>query len=223
MNNLSYITKTPLLLVLLSLSLLSACTTTPTNLVPIQVDKVSQANAWEMRGKLAVKTPEDSFSTNLYWLHTQTKNEFKLTTMLGTTLLSLTTEHGMARLEVDGKTYEHHDAQQLLTNVTGWSIPVDALPLWITGQVSSDDEVSSFDEKNRPVSLFTPLETPPWQVEFLKWQHQSGAQIPRLLQLKRVDLRLKIQVTQWQALANNDLVPSTNQINKNAEIDASTR
>ena len=223
MNNLSYITKTPLLWVLLSLSLLSACTTTPTNLVPIQVDKVSQANAWEMRGKLAVKTPEDNLSTNLYWLHTQTKNELKLTTMLGTTLLSLTTEHGMARLEVDGKKYEHHDAQQLLTNVTGWSIPINSLPLWITGQVSPDDEVSSFDEKNRPVSLFTPLETPPWHVEFLKWQQQSGTQIPRLLQLKRVGLRLKIQVNEWQALANSDLVPSTNQINKNAEIDASTR
>ena len=176
-----------------------------------------------MRGKLAVKTPEDNLSTNLYWLHTQTKNELKLTTMLGTTLLSLTTEHGMARLEVDGKTYEHHDAQQLLTNVTGWSIPVNSLPLFITGQVSPDDEVSSFDEKNRPVSLFTPLETPPWHVEFLKWQQQSGTQIPRLLQLKRLGLRLKIQVNEWQALANSDLAPSTNQINKNAEIDASTR
>ncbi|AQS39445.1 outer membrane lipoprotein LolB [Shewanella psychrophila] len=208
---------------LLSLSLLSACTTTPTNLVPIQVKKVSQANAWEMRGKLAVKTPEDNFSTNLYWLHTQAKNELKLTTMLGTTLLSLTTEHGMARLEVDGKTYEHHDAQQLLTNVTGWSIPVNALPLWITGQVSPDDEVSSFDEKNRPVSLFTPSETPPWQVDFLKWQHQSGAQIPRLLQLKRVDLRLKIQVNEWQALANSELSPSKNQIKNNTQMNASTR
>ncbi|SQH77972.1 Outer-membrane lipoprotein LolB [Shewanella benthica] len=223
MNNLSYITKTPLLLVILSLSLLSACTTTATNLVPIQVDKVSQAHAWEMRGKLAVKTPKDSFSTNLYWLHTQTKSELKLTTMLGTTVLSLITEHGMTRLEVDGKTYEHHDAQQLLTKVTGWSIPVNALPLWITGQVSPDDEVSSFDEKNRPVSLFTPLESPPWQVEFLKWQHQSGAQIPRLLQLKRVDLRLKIQVNEWQALADSDRVPTTNKIKKNTPINASTR
>ncbi|EDQ00440.1 lipoprotein insertase outer membrane protein LolB [Shewanella benthica] len=216
MNNLSYITKTPLLLVILSLSLLSACTTTATNLVPIQVDKVSQAHAWEMRGKLAVKTPKDSFSTNLYWLHTQTKSELKLTTMLGTTVLSLITEHGMTRLEVDGKTYEHHDAQQLLTKVTGWSIPVNALPLWITGQVSPDDEVSSFDEKNRPVSLFTPLESPPWQVEFLKWQHQSGAQIPRLLQLKRVDLRLKIQVNEWQALADRD--PTTNKIKKTHQL-----
>lgn len=208
---------------ILSLSLLSACTTTPTNLVPIQVEKVSQANAWEMQGKLAVRTPQDNFSTNLYWLHTQKKDELKLTTMLGTTLLTLTTEHGMTRLEVDGKTYEHHDAQQLLTNVTGWSIPVSALPLWITGQVSPDDEVDSFDEKNRPVSLFTPLETPQWRVEFLKWQQQSGAQIPRLLQLKRTDLRLKIQVNQWQALATSDLTPSTNQLKNNIQVNASSR
>lgn len=176
-----------------------------------------------MRGKLAVKTPKDSFSTNLYWLHTQTKSELKLTTMLGTTVLSLITEHGMTRLEVDGKTYEHHDAHMLLTRVTGWSIPVNALPLWITGQVSPDDEVSSFDKKNRPVSLFTPLERPPWRVEFLTWQHQSGAQVPRLLQLKRGDLRLKIQVNEWQALANSEQAPTTNHIRKNTPMNASTR
>ncbi len=214
MNNLSYFTKTPLLLMILSL--LSACTTTSTNLIPIQVDNVSQANAWEIRGKLAIKTPNDSFSTNLYWLHTQTKSELKLTTMLGTTVLSLTTEHGITRLDVDGKTYKHHDAQQLLTKVTGWSIPINALPLWITGQVSPEDKVSSFDEKNRPVSLLTPLETPPWHVEFLKWQSQSGAQVPRLLQLKRVGLQLKLQVNQWQALANSDLAHSQYQIKNSA-------
>ncbi len=208
---------------ILSISLLSACTTTPTNLVPIQVDDVSQAKAWEIRGKLAIKTPKDSFSTNLYWLHTQTKSEFKLTTMLGTTVLSLTTEHGITRLDVDGETYKHHDAQQLLAKVTGWSIPINALPLWITGQVSPEDKVSSFDENSRPVSLFTPLETPPWHVEFLKWQQQNGTQVPRLLQLKRAGLRLKLQVNQWQALANADLASSQNQIKNSAPFNASTR
>ena len=208
MNNLSYLTKYSLLATLICLSFLSGCTTTPINLVPINVDKVSQAKAWEMKGKLAVRTQNENFSTNLYWLHTQFRDELRLTTMLGTTILSLTTERGLTRLELDGKVYQHDDAQQLLTNVTGWSIPVQALPLWITGQASADDLIDSFDEKNRPVMLTTPLQSPPWHVEFQQWQQQSGAELPRMLQLKRADLRLKIQVSQWQALANQNV--STN-------------
>lgn len=205
MNNLSYLTKLSLLATLICLGFLSGCTTTPINLVPINVDKVSQAKAWEMKGKLAVRTPNENFSTNLYWLHTQFRDELKLTTMLGTTILSLTTEQGLTRLEVDGKVYQHNNAQQLLTNVTGWSIPVQALPLWITGQASADDLIDSFDEKNRPVILTTPLQSPSWHVEFQQWQQQSGAELPRMLQLKRADLRLKIQVSQWQALANQNM------------------
>lgn len=201
MNNLSYFTKTKLLWVILSLSLLSACATkTPDNLIPIQVNHVSQTQAWEMQGKLAVKTPNNKFSTNLYWLHTPDSNELKLTTMLGTTVLSLTTQHGIARLEVDGKIYEHHDAQELLTEITGWSIPVDSLPLWITGQTDIDDKIISQDQQLRPQVLLSSSDTP-WRVEFKSWQQQSGAQLPRLLQLTKDQLRLKIQISQWQALA----------------------
>lgn len=202
MNNLSYFTKIKLFWVILSLSLLSACATkTPENLFPVKVSDVSQTQAWEMRGKLAVSTPDDKFSTNLYWLHTPDSNELKLTTMLGTTVLSLTTQQGIARLEVDGKVYKHHDAQELLTEITGWAIPVDSLPLWITGRADIDDKLISQDKQLRPKVLLSLRDTHPWRVEFISWQQQSGAQLPRLLLLTKDQLKLKIQISQWQALS----------------------
>lgn len=183
-------------------SLLSACATKiPDNLIPIQVNHVSQAPSWEMQGKLAVNTPDSKVSANLYWLHTPDSNELKLTTMLGTTVLSLTTRQGIAKLEVDGKVYEHNDAQKLLTEITGWSIPVDSLPLWITGQADNNDKIISQDEQLRPNVLLSLSDSPPWQVTFKSWQKQSGAQLPKLLQLTKSQLKLKIQINHWQALA----------------------
>ncbi len=208
MNNLNYLTKKSLFWVLLSVFMLSACSVTPPdNFIPVQVDDVSNAQAWEMQGKLAVRTSKDKFSTNIYWFHTDKKNELTLTTMLGTTVLSLTTLEDEARLEVDGKVYQDNDAQRLLTRVTGWSIPVDALPLWITGQLSDNDERLAQDEQQRPIKLTT-QDLPPWEVEFISWQQQSGAELPRLLQLKREDLRLKLQISHWQALSATHLLPS---------------
>ena len=201
MNNLSLFTKIKLLGIIFCASLLSACATKiPDNLIPIQVSHVSQVQSWEMQGKLAVNTPDNKFSTNLYWLHTPDSNELKLTTMLGTTVLSLTTRQGIAKLEVDGKIYEHNDAQKLLNEITGWSIPVDSLPLWITGQADINDKIISQDGQLRPNVLLSLSDPLPWQVKFKSWQKQSGAQLPRLLQLTKGKLRLKIQINHWQAL-----------------------
>ncbi len=191
------------LALLLSLSLLTACTTTPSYLTPIDVENVAQAQSWEMKGRLAVKTPDDNLSSNIYWLHTTDRDELRLTTPLGTTVLTLVSQQGETTLEVDGKQYQHHDAQQLLSNVTGWSIPVDALPLWITGQVAPEDDVTSSDQQMRPKRLVTPKHSPTWQVEFKSWQQQSGAELPRLLQLRRGALSLKLQISQWQALTTD--------------------
>lgn len=201
MNNLSSFTKNTYVWVILSFIFISGCSTTiPDNLVPVSVEQVEQAQAWEMQGKLAVRTAEDKFSTNLYWLHTQTSDELKLTTMLGTTVLSLSSTAGDTLLELDGKTYTDTNAQRLLARITGWTIPIDALPLWITGQLSEGDKVMSQDSLNRPIKLINSNQLPAWEVSFKSWQTQSDAELPRLLEINRDDIRLKIQVSKWQAL-----------------------
>ncbi|MGS0690162.1 lipoprotein insertase outer membrane protein LolB [Shewanella sp. 0m-4] len=202
MNNLSRFTKNTYLWLILSTIFISGCSTTiPDNLIPVSVNKVQQAKAWEMQGKLAVRTPQDRFSTNLYWLHSPERDELKLTTMLGTTVLSLSSYAGNATLEVDGKTYTDTDAQRLLTRVSGWSIPIESLPLWITGQLTPGDKLISTDNQGRPVKLVNAELLPPWEVDFKSWQAQSGAEVPRLLNLQRGDIHLKLQLNQWQALA----------------------
>ncbi|ACJ30570.1 Outer membrane lipoprotein LolB [Shewanella piezotolerans WP3] len=216
MNNLSSFTKNTYAWVILSFIFISGCSTTiPDNLVPVSVEQAEQAQAWEMQGKLAVRTADDKFSTNLYWLHTQTSDELTLTTMLGTTVLSLSSTAGDTLLELDGKTYTDTNAQRLLARITGWTIPIDALPLWITGQLSEGDKVMSQDSLNRPIKLINLNQRPAWEVSFKSWQTQSGAELPRLLEINRDDIRLKIQVSKWQALLPEKQIV-TNQPNSTA-------
>lgn len=152
-------------------------------------------------GKIAVKTAEDKFSTNLYWLHQPAANDLRLTTVLGTTVLTLKTNQGMATLEVDGKTYRDNNAQDLLTGISGWSIPLDSLPLWITGQIGSNDKIVSYnpDGTIKQVISYDPQAN--WSVSFLSWQQQSGALVPKLLKIERENVQIKIQTNQWTAVA----------------------
>ncbi|GGQ17934.1 lipoprotein insertase outer membrane protein LolB [Shewanella litoralis] len=187
--------------VIFTLLLLTGCTITPSEQFnPIDVSQASQAKSWELQGKIAVKTADDKFSTNLYWLHQPAENDLRLTTVLGTTVLTLTTNQGMATLDVDGKTYHDSNAQDLLTGISGWSIPLDSLPLWITGQTGSNDNIVSYHSDGTIKQLISSDPQSDWHVTFMSWQQQSGAMVPKLLKIERDDVQIKIQSNQWTAV-----------------------
>jgi outer membrane lipoprotein LolB len=184
------------------LFLLVGCSVTPSeDFIPITVKNAAQAKIWELQGKIAVKTAADKFSTNLYWLHQPAAIDLRLTTVLGTTVLTLKTNQGMATLEVDGKTYRDSNAQDLLTSISGWSIPLDSLPLWITGQIGSNDKIVSYNPDGTIKQLISHDPQANWSVSFLSWQRQSGALVPKLVKIEREDVQIKIQTNQWTAVA----------------------
>lgn len=91
---------------LTALSLLGGCSVTPkVALQPVSVENASDAKAWELKGKLLIRTNGDKVSANLFWLNTPDNAELRLTSMLGTTVLLLTQNRDGATLEVDGKRY----------------------------------------------------------------------------------------------------------------------
>ncbi|MDF0533841.1 lipoprotein insertase outer membrane protein LolB [Shewanella sp. A32] len=181
---------------------MSGCSSlTDKNWVATTVANPQDANAWELQGKLAVISPEEKFSTNLYWLHTPESDQLKLTTMLGTSVMSLSSRAGYAKLEVDGQTYEGDDPQALLNRLSNWQFPLTKLPEWVLGIVADDYQVSR-DINHRPLQLTDSSVFPPWRIQYQGWQAQSGTMVPRLLRLERGGLKLKIQLNQWQALTS---------------------
>ncbi|WP_228729949.1 lipoprotein insertase outer membrane protein LolB [Shewanella avicenniae] len=180
--------------------LLSGCGITPPSAwQPTQVTQVSQAKAWELKGKIAVKTPEQKFSTNLYWLHTPESEELRLTSMIGSTLMLLTSNNRSATLEVDGNTYQGANATELLQHLSGWQIPISQLPQWIVG-LPGNATIIKTDAQGLPQKLQDARQLPPWQIDYKSWQTLQSNQLPRLLTLERGELSLKIQLNEWQAL-----------------------
>ncbi|WP_144213176.1 lipoprotein insertase outer membrane protein LolB [Shewanella donghaensis] len=200
-------------LLLLSCLFLTACSISPPHtLTEVDVKNPHQAQAWELQGKLAFRSDSDKFSTNLFWLHDQIgqhdRNELKLTTMIGTTVLSLKSENGLASIDVQDKTYTDSNPERLIQRVSGMTIPINKLPLWITGQVTEEDQVIEYNEDGSIKYFISAENGENWHVKFASYQTQSGARLPRLLQINRADVQIKIQINQWQALAAQ--APETN-------------
>ncbi|WP_372872260.1 lipoprotein insertase outer membrane protein LolB [Shewanella sp.] len=185
---------------LIAISLLGGCSLTPPKtLVPVAVTSSSDADAWELKGKLLIRTNGDKLSANLYWLNTPDNSELRLTSMLGTTLLLLTQSLDGATLEVDGKSYTDPSPQRLLDNLSGFPLPVNALPFWITGQAMPGDTVE-LDAANRPKTIISADGL--WTIRIASWQTQSGATVPRTLELDHASASIKLQTNEWQALAS---------------------
>lgn len=192
---------------------LTACSISPQHtLTKVEVDASHQAQAWELQGKLAFRSDNDKFSTNLFWFHDLThqddRNELTLTTMIGTTILSLKSENGLASLDVQDKIYTDTNPERLIYRASGMLIPINKLPLWITGQVTEGDQVLEYNEDGSIKRFISNDNGEDWQVSFASYQRQSGANVPRLLQINRADVQIKIQINQWQALAIK--LPETN-------------
>ena len=184
-----------------ALLLLSGCSTLPTQeYQPIEVTNTQEADNWELQGKIAFKSSTDKFSTNLYWFHHLQGNELRLTTPLGTNVLTLKNIQGLATLEVDGKTYHDNDAQALLEGISGITIPFSDIPLWLTGRVGKNDKVISYDSAGQIKQFSSPDAQSDWKVSFINWQQQSGTLVPRQLKIELDDIQIRIQTNLWQAL-----------------------
>ncbi|WP_434926958.1 lipoprotein insertase outer membrane protein LolB [Shewanella sp. HL-SH8] len=193
--------KAHFLVITASILFLSACTSLPTQeYQPIEVTHVKDADNWELQGKIAFKSSTDKFSTNLYWFHHLNGNELRLTTPLGTNVLTLKNDQGLATLEVDGKTYHDNNPQALLEGVSGITIPFADIPLWLTGQIGSKDNVISYNSSGQVLQFNSPDDEADWQVSFVSWQQQSGVLVPKQLKIVRKDVQIKIQTNLWQAL-----------------------
>jgi outer membrane lipoprotein LolB len=195
-----------------ALLLLSACSTLPTQeYQPINVANTQEASNWELQGKIAFKSSTDKFSTNLYWFHHTQGNELRLTTPLGTNVLTLKNDQGLATLNVDGKTYHDNNAQALLEGVSGITIPYNDIPLWLTGRIGTHDKVISYNSAGQIKQFSSPDAQSDWKVSFINWQQQSGALVPRLLKIERNDVQIRIQTNLWQALDAKVKSPNVNQ------------
>ena len=134
-----------LALLLVSLVFVS-CSTRP----PEQVDLNSQQhqvalanlNHWQIRGRLGFKSPEQKpQSASLSWSQNLNEYQLSLNTILGTSILSMQgNEHG-ATLKADDETYTGANASELIWQITGWTLPIEQLPIWIKGKSLAGDKV----------------------------------------------------------------------------------
>jgi outer membrane lipoprotein LolB len=158
---------------------------------------LNQLTKWQLSGKAAVKTPQESGSLAIEWTELA-PNKFHLSLLgpLGSGAATLIAKPGLVSLSTsDGAHYTAVTLSQLLAKQRIVNIPVTYLTYWIRGLPAATLAYQAqFDAQNR----LSVLNQQGWQVRFLSYTTVANIDLPEKIEIHSRDLQFKIIIYQWR-------------------------
>ncbi len=144
---------------------------------------LARLSAWELRGRLALRTEEEGIHASVYWRCDRDTLRIDLAGPFGGGRVRITQdEHGAELRDASNKIYRDASLQELLARVTGWRLPLESLRWWIVGIPAPD--AAPRMELDGWGRLKT-LEQSGWVVQFLEYTTHGAYELPRRVFIKR--------------------------------------
>jgi outer membrane lipoprotein LolB len=161
---------------------------------------LASVDAWEIRGRLALRTADDGFQASLQWRREAERHRIELAGPLGGGRVRLTQDEQGAELrDAKDKVYRDRSLQRLLLRATGWQLPLDGLNYWVLGLPAPTPVTSSDIDAWGRLAV---LEQQGWEIRFLDYAHYGAHELPSRVFVKRktqtaagatLDVRLVIE------------------------------
>ncbi len=163
-----------------------------------RLDSIAQYKA---NGKLGYISPEQRQSLNFQWQHAPRSSQLRLTTFLGQTALNLNITPAGAFVETyDDQSYASPNAEALIQQLTGLTIPVEQLSDWLLGDPTGADSYQ-LNDTNTVATLSKQINGQRWELEYIKYTdvQLSGVSLPlpQRLKLKQQDTSINIVISNW--------------------------
>nr|WP_256448280.1 MULTISPECIES: lipoprotein insertase outer membrane protein LolB [unclassified Psychrosphaera] len=191
----------------LLVNILVACSLMPkTNIKNIaDMQTAAELSHWTARGKMMIATNNEKVSGYFYWQQKGDNFEFSLNTLIGINMFELSVNDDEAELTIDGKTYYGHTAEILVAQLTGYQLPISQLRFWVLGVQQSTEQSTKnnlktktkLDEKGRLKHIEVFHGDAIWQIDYQSWRSVMQFDLPKSLQLKSPNNRIKLSITDW--------------------------
>lgn len=159
--------------------------------------QINPIDAWQINGKLGIRSEQESGSAVLFWLQRQDYFDIRLSGPLGQGSTRLTGRQGAVSLEVANRgTFKASSAEELMQQQLGWSLPVENLLWWVRGLPAPHSRSQVQLDSN---SLLAKLEQDQWQIEYLSYRTENGLQLPERIKLSGAGLNITLVIKEWQA------------------------
>jgi outer membrane lipoprotein LolB len=161
-----------------------------------RVESLSKIHSWDLKGKIAIRTPKDSVSASWQWQQTAGNYTIQMFGPLGSGSFKLAGSPGNVSMQTsDGKTASSSSPETLLVEQLGWHLPVSSMRYWIRGlPVPKGDANKSLDDRNH----LTVLKQQGWVIQYLDYTTIGNVDLPTKIYLNNPQLDAKIVIKQWK-------------------------
>ena len=199
---------------------LASCATLPAPETPknetlpwdSRVQTLSSIESWDIKGLIAIRTNKDAESANLNWQQNRQSFIINILGPLGSNSYTLVGSPGKVELtNPKGKKFYAESPEALLTQQTGWRLPVSHLKYWVRGlPVPGMAANKHYDAYHH----LTELTQDGWQVQFLRYTSAHQVDLPSKIFLNSTNLNVKIIISQWQPhLTQNNVISHSSKEN----------
>jgi len=150
--------------------------------------------SWQLQGKLALRSEQQSGSAQLWWRQNQQRFDLRVTPPFGVGKLRIRGDDSEVILyPALGRPLRAANAEALLQQTLGWSLPLQSLRYWVLGLPAEAEQIE-LDDQGRLHSLAYQG----WQVKFIAYEAVADLMLPSELFLRYQDLQLRLAIHEWQ-------------------------
>lgn len=193
-------------LVLIALYLFG-CSTLPEQATSVEWQshqtRLNALSHYTVTGKLAYISPQERQSLNFFWSHKPNQTQIRLTTFLGKTVLSLDSDaNGSVIKTYDGQTLKGKDINQLITRLTGLTIPIAQLQQWLVGLPGNSTKYQ-LNDLNTLATLTQPIDGLPWQLDYSRYgninmgNNQPPLAMPTQIKMQQQNTKITLVMSKW--------------------------
>ena len=174
---------------------------------------LQRLNAWDVRGRLALRSAEEGFHASLRWVREAEQHRIDLTGPLGGGHVRLTQDRNGAEFrDANDRVDRDVSVRSLLRRRTGWDLPLEGLNFWLLGLPAPDVPAQhELDAWGRLKSL----EQLGWEVRFVEYVQLGATELP-----SRVFIRRRSDVAADRTLEVRLVVEEWLQVGEHGKADA---
>jgi len=154
---------------------------------------------FEFMGRVLVKGGDKGFSGGVRWSHTSTVDNIHLLSPFGQVVAEINSSEGSALLTTSKKRmYRATNVENLTKQVLGWQLPILGLQYWVRG-VNGPKTKSEIDRDAD--GRIIGIRQDGWTITYTSYfpSQLIKKERPRVLVLKRSNLKIKLVIDNWEA------------------------
>ena len=159
-------------------------------------DELLRQETWGLKGRIAVRTNDESGSGTLYWTQRKDDYDIRVIASFSGGVYELSGADGVVSLRApDQRVLQAEDAETLLRQTEGWYFPVSELIYWIRGLPAPALQVDGLllDEENR----VSTLNQGGWSIRYKSYVRIDGSSMPGRLDLENDQVRVRLSIREW--------------------------